>query len=299
METPDKFFMLDSKMSGKDFKCFEVFVKEVPKWLEKVDELARAIELWRLAHLDNREDNARSPKTQSMQASSILARNSSGESQGVPDRSPTAAHQWNSISSPRKMVVVHYDAAIQNQIEGLVRNISAGRGYVRKAKISARVSSYANLGSSGVGMQHMRREARSTSSSRGSIMIANNDSSNTLENIESKLSEGQALCEHAAHQLLRDGDCYDDLHGIKDCFESILQTCDIENQKAQEQPYIEDYHRSIDISASMAHAESFAMDIAADDVNNPPRKLGLDRRMDFSTFKMSDRIADLPRLAAH
>ena len=46
-----------------------------------------------------------------------------------------------------------------------------------------------------------------------------------LTEIELALLDSQTLCEHAAHQILRDGDCGGDLEIVKSHFHGILRIC--------------------------------------------------------------------------
>ena len=138
------------------------------------------------------------------------------------------------------MSVIHYDSGIQTQIETLVRGITDGRGYVRKGKAAKPVSSYATLridsvsGRSDQGVQRRRS---------GPAKLADDPTNGrlrALDELDTALLDGQTLCEHAAHQVLRDGDCKEYLDMLKQCFQNILQICTKEVAKILEQKQKED-----------------------------------------------------------
>ncbi|KAK5692995.1 hypothetical protein LTR97_010471 [Elasticomyces elasticus] len=123
----------------------------------------------------------------------------------------------------RAMTVVYYDGNTQKRFEKLVGDIGSGRNAVKKATM-------------GTGVARLSRE-RSNSSSDGSS--GGEDGEDTLDlkklqykttrqheayigpgseafdKIDKSLDLGQSLCERAAHQILRDGDCALELSNAK------------------------------------------------------------------------------------
>ena len=138
------------------------------------------------------------------------------------------------------MTVIHYDSGIQAQIETLVRGITDGRGYVRKGKTAVRASSFATLrmdSVSGRSNQGIRRRRS------GLAKLADdpiNDQMRALDELDTALLDSQTLCERAAHQVLRDGDCKEYLDMLKQCFQNILQICTKETAKRLEEKHRED-----------------------------------------------------------
>ncbi|KAF1966086.1 hypothetical protein BU23DRAFT_333170 [Bimuria novae-zelandiae CBS 107.79] len=136
----------------------------------------------------------------------------------------------------RTMVVVNYDGQIQTVFEQLVRAIGTGRNMLRKGKMAAKLDAMAALAGSSdeddeddtdaimskIGYRHRR----GFPSMRARGMIRQVESSGTpterFDTADKALEEAQALCERAAHQSLREGDCRKELDGVRKNFDHVM-----------------------------------------------------------------------------
>lgn len=118
------------------------------------------------------------------------------------------------------LIVIYYDGDVQKRFEQLVRSIAASRNMVRKGKMGARVDALTRTGSSSSeGERDSGDEAtfnpKSFQPSRTTRLLSSafgrDDSSEAFDRVDSQLDKGQAQCERAAHQILRDGDCNTEL----------------------------------------------------------------------------------------
>ena len=116
------------------------------------------------------------------------------------------------------MVVVYYDGDTQKQFETLVRAIGGNRNALRKAKMSAKVDSLSRTGSGSsseasssedqVTVLPSKLQYKTTRAIRvTSNPVSNDGTTQAFDLLDELLEKAQALCEKAAHQVLRDGDC--------------------------------------------------------------------------------------------
>ena len=134
----------------------------------------------------------------------------------------------------RSMVVVYYDQTIQDEFGQLVRNISGARNRLHKGKTN---SSYkarmASLGmeenpfASGgefslLNPEMMRPRFPQSRPGSGPVPFVPNSAS-AFEQADKDLETAQGLCEVAAHQFLRDGDCMDEVEQTRKLFKHILE----------------------------------------------------------------------------
>ena len=126
----------------------------------------------------------------------------------------------------RSMVVVYYDGETQKRFEKLVRAIGTCRNSLRKGKMSAKVDKLSRNGSSGsegsskevltgIGMLNYRSAKRRRKEIH---MLGRSDGMETFDKVDKLLEKAQTLCERAAHQVLRDGDCALELRHVKEHF---------------------------------------------------------------------------------
>lgn len=134
---------------------------------------------------------------------------------------PSAPHKYRS----RAMVVVYYDGDTQKRFDGIVRSIASTRNAVRKCRMGGNGISFGRAESStsdvvaeaandeDEGGQEetldlAKFKFRTTRSPRSTVQ-ARNDAGSTeaLGSVDDLLEKTSDLCERAAHQVLRDGDC--------------------------------------------------------------------------------------------
>ncbi|KAL8992439.1 MAG: hypothetical protein Q9169_007101 [Polycauliona sp. 2 TL-2023] len=137
----------------------------------------------------------------------------------------------------RTMIIVYYDSAIQAAFEDLVRGIAGARNNLRKGKTAA--SFKARMLSMGMGdgddddedtypilnpKMMIKRAPRSAPTA---------DAGPRFDQADGDLEAAQNLCEVAAHQFLRDGDCEEELEGTRKRFEDCLRVAQEEVVKLQ------------------------------------------------------------------
>jgi hypothetical protein len=133
----------------------------------------------------------------------------------------------------RSMIIVYYDAEIQRAFEKLVREIGNGRHLVRKAKLAAKAEAMSSRMSDDdifdfsstttmMGGFNFRRAGSSTAR----YTAADDKSDGPLsafDRADKALEKAQSLCERAAHQFLRDGDCRIETESAKGAFQEVLE----------------------------------------------------------------------------
>ena len=132
------------------------------------------------------------------------------------------------------MVVVYYDGDTQKRFETLVRSIGTCRNSLRKGKMSAKVEAIARTGSSSssegsseeAAVKMRKMGCRSTRLQQGGL--PKNDGTKAFDKADGFLEKAQTLCERAAHQILRDGDCVLEIRMAKEHFGNAEKACEAE-----------------------------------------------------------------------
>ncbi|KAI8954099.1 hypothetical protein F4801DRAFT_587764 [Xylaria longipes] len=142
----------------------------------------------------------------------------------------------------RRMVMVYYDSYVQSFFEELVKFVSAQRNLMRKAKMAAKVAhirrlaelempedeeddegemrlQYLNTRSYGSALRNpalnlISARGMKTSALNGGLGIFN-EKGDIWDELDKGLEYVQGVCERAAHQFLRDGDCNEEIEKIK------------------------------------------------------------------------------------
>ncbi|KAL8947948.1 MAG: hypothetical protein Q9222_005817 [Ikaeria aurantiellina] len=134
----------------------------------------------------------------------------------------------------RSMVIVYYDAAIQEAFEAIVRSIAGARNNLRKGKTAASFKvRMASMGmgddddSDGYPVLNPKLIIKRASPPSPSHM------SPAFDQADNDLEAAQNLCEVAAHQFLRDGDCGEEIAGARKRFEDCLKIAAAETEKLQ------------------------------------------------------------------
>ena len=122
-------------------------------------------------------------------------------------------------------VVVYYDADVQKRFDTLVRAVACTRNSLRKGKMSVKVDMLSRTGSSSSSdtsndealstLRKMGYKSTRTPRARLGGLVSRNDGSEAFDKTDGCLEKAQALCEKAAHQILRDGDCTLEVTGAK------------------------------------------------------------------------------------
>ncbi|KAI1175086.1 hypothetical protein F4777DRAFT_588794 [Nemania sp. FL0916] len=146
----------------------------------------------------------------------------------------------------RRMVMVYYDSYVQSFFEELVKFVSAQRNLMRKAKMAAKVAHIKRLAEIEMPEEDEDQETASAEEMRlqclnprsyggalrspaynlmpgrgmrssalnGGLGIFN-EKGDIWDELDKGLEYVQVLCERAAHQFLRDGDCNEEIEKIK------------------------------------------------------------------------------------
>lgn len=133
----------------------------------------------------------------------------------------------------RTMLIVYYDSAIQAAFEDLVRCIAGARNNLRKGKTA--VSFKARMLSISLGNDD-DDDAYPTLNPKMMIKRVPRsspppDACLRFDQADGDLEAAQNLCEVAAHQFLRDGDCGEELEGTRKRFEDCLKVAQEEVEK--------------------------------------------------------------------
>ncbi|KAK4494591.1 hypothetical protein PRZ48_013947 [Zasmidium cellare] len=128
----------------------------------------------------------------------------------------------------RAAAVVYYDGETQKQFEKLVRTVGSTRNAIRKGKMSAKVDSLSRSGSSGSEASCSSGDDSAKSNYRPPRGFGRNDGTEVFDRVDGRLEKAQNLCERAAHQVLRDGDCTLEVTNAKEHFGEALKMAEAE-----------------------------------------------------------------------
>lgn len=152
------------------------------------------------------------------------------------DSSISADRTW--INS-RHNLIIHYDGHTQKALEEIVRNIGTARSNIRRGKMSQ--LPLAGLRSGGVLSRTMR--AGNPSSALLSKAMEPDDPGDgpdkdtkepPFDSADKLLEVAHSLCETAAYQFLRVGDCCVELDSVHDNFSSLLRLATAEVERLRE-----------------------------------------------------------------
>ncbi|KAF2102888.1 hypothetical protein NA57DRAFT_71873 [Rhizodiscina lignyota] len=158
----------------------------------------------------------------------------------IKRKKPSPSMLTDNMSGPpkfrtRSMIIVYYDAEIQKAFEKLVREIGNGRHLIRKAKMAAQAEAFSagidddeldGIADDAVASSMRVMSFRRTTTAASRSNLACGDSSLNLsafEQVDKALDKAQSLCERAAHQFLRDGDCRLETESAKEAFQNVLE----------------------------------------------------------------------------
>ncbi|KAK5165117.1 uncharacterized protein LTR77_009214 [Saxophila tyrrhenica] len=116
----------------------------------------------------------------------------------------------------RSMVVIYYDGDTQKRFEEMVRAISTCRNALRKAKMNARMEIVLSKSpphdktddsDNDDDIEIPTMVVRSARARQNEASSTSKDETQAFDRIDGFLEKAQMMCERAAHQILRDGDC--------------------------------------------------------------------------------------------
>ncbi|GAB1198510.1 hypothetical protein APSETT444_007833 [Aspergillus pseudonomiae] len=219
------------------------------------------------------------------------------------DEAPSVASEENPFVSTRYNLVIHYDGETQKSLEEMVRVIGTARNNIRRGKMSqmgamrssalnkpSRVNSPPLPPSADGSDDQLLSQIRSTRN-RGPPPQARVMAKNSpFEMADRQLELAHSLCETAAYQFLRVGDCSEELQGVLDKFKALLElatgevrrlTEEQEKERAakeNEAPHVE----SIQLTVSSASNKVLTSDIGAIEVDDGTES---EESIDLSTFR--------------
>ena len=151
-------------------------------------------------------------------------------------------------------LIVEYDAQAQKVLDEIVHDIVHGRSLIRKARAQARQHSFCKRGSQQAKeadleedddldddtvMTQVRLRRKRTNEA---IMCGDDaiDSMQTCDQSDRHLRKAQEMCAQAAFQLLRDGECREEVkkasEELEDAFASIQQALLVLEEKGSVSP---------------------------------------------------------------
>ncbi|KAH6895251.1 hypothetical protein B0T10DRAFT_477482 [Thelonectria olida] len=152
----------------------------------------------------------------------------------------------------RSMIIVYYDSYVQGFFDDLVRFVSSSRNLMRKAKMAAKVAQIKRLAEVDVSEQgkedgdenglealpslrymSTRRYNPMSSISRHGFGPGGRDPPDVYDKLDKGLEIVQSMCEHGAHQFLRDGDCNDEIGKAQKQLKEVLEMATKEMNRVQ------------------------------------------------------------------
>ena len=178
----------------------------------------------------------------------------------------------------KSMVVVYYDSAVQESFESLFRSIAGARNNLRKGKTSACFK--ARMASLGIEEASNPAAGELSNLNPKTIKAAlrlrtlspdfgADDKLSAFDEADKDLETTQSLCEVAAHQFLRDGDCRLEIEGMRQKFESCREIAKKETERLEKEEAREQEEKEVAAKPVQEEQPSVVKYIEAK-VNPPP-----------------------------
>ena len=204
----------------------------------------------------------------------------------------------------RHMVVIQYDSHTQSSFETMVRNIGAARNNLRKGRQSKELAMAFDLPafkprvplddeSPAFGGLNFKSPLRSSplNPKASNLSTATTEELKTaaFDLADKDLEKAKDLCETAAHQFLRDGDCSVETKKLKEIFESVLGLAKQEAEKLRLEEE-EEEKAAVEEAATRTDAdrESAAMIKVASTELQSPAAADIVLGQDNSTIEVDD-----------
>lgn len=154
--------------------------------------------------------------------------------------------------STRHNVIIEYDGHTQKVLEQVVRDIGIARNNIRRGKMSmvpragmrpSLLNRTVNIGSNNTsgGESQLPYLAcvRSTRTGAGVVGVSESQTNirkeSPLDFADKQLELAYGLCETAAYEVLRSGDCGTELDGVEEKFKMLLETTNHEVNRLQQE----------------------------------------------------------------
>ncbi|KAJ5528703.1 hypothetical protein N7527_002096 [Penicillium freii] len=143
--------------------------------------------------------------------------------------------EYNMYVSTRHNVIIEYDGHTQQTLETIVRDIGVARNNIRRGQMSLMPRTGLRSGLLSKGMMNMPSGlgqtgplscVRSTRTTSGVVGLSGTSAlrkDSPFDFADKQLELAHALCETAAYQVLRSGDCGTELDGVEEKFKMLLE----------------------------------------------------------------------------
>ncbi|RTE69057.1 hypothetical protein BHE90_016562 [Fusarium euwallaceae] len=188
------------------------------------------------------------PSPESIQHQQEIIKASRARARAQVKKKPKSPSMMSNEDAPQpyrkhSLIIVFYDSYVQGFFDELVRSVSSSRNLLRKAKMAARVAQIKKLAEQDASEDGSNGEdelppLRYMSSRRfGPMSISRNGPNSGTPDVYDNLNKGlefvQIMCEHGAHQFLRDGDCNDEISKVQKRLAEILEMANKEMERVQ------------------------------------------------------------------
>jgi hypothetical protein len=161
----------------------------------------------------------------------------SGRKRSSDEAPSVESYEEYAFVSTRHNVIIEYDGHTQKTLETIVRDIGVARNNMRRAKMAMTPRTGIRAGILNRGMNlNMPSTAsqassslscvRSTRTASGVVGVSGTSvlrKESPFDYVDKQLELAHSLCETAAYQVLRSGDCGTELDGVEEKFKMLLE----------------------------------------------------------------------------
>ncbi|KAJ5587203.1 uncharacterized protein N7459_002968 [Penicillium hispanicum] len=177
-----------------------------------------------------------------------------GRKRGPDETSSIDSSEHCAFVSTRHNVIIEYDGHTQKVLEDLVKEIGSARNHIRRGKMSAMprtslraglLNRTANFNSAtagggesplaGLAAVRSARTGASLVSAAGAGPETTAAKESPFDSTDKQLELAHGLCETAAYQVLRSGDCGTELNGVEEKFKTLLDMANNEVTRLAEE----------------------------------------------------------------
>ena len=171
-----------------------------------------------------------------------------GRKRGTDEAPSIDSGDRHTFVSTRHNVIIEYDGHTQKSLEEIVKEIGVARNNIRRGKMASmpRTGLRAGLLNRSAALAGGEPSAlsslacvRSTRTGAGLVGVTGSTSGIRKESpfdyTDKQLELAHGLCETAAYQVLRSGDCGTELDGVEEKFKMMLEMVDKEVERLKEE----------------------------------------------------------------
>ncbi|KXG53964.1 uncharacterized protein PGRI_010140 [Penicillium griseofulvum] len=157
----------------------------------------------------------------------------SGRKRTTDEAPSVESNERHALVSTRHNVIIEYDGHTQQTLEAIVRDIGIARNNIRRGQMALmpRTGLRAGLLSKGMNLPSSLGQAgplasvRSTRTTTGLVGVSGTGArkDSAFDFADKQLELAHSLCETAAYQVLRSGDCGTELDGVEEKFKMLLE----------------------------------------------------------------------------